>query len=511
MHKIILVPLDERPCNYDFPVLMTESPDYVVVRPPKALMGQRKTPGDPAKILEWTVENAKDAEAAVLSVDTLLYSGIVPSRLHHDSAEVLKDRLEAVRAIKEANPGIVIYAFSLIMRNPSYSSAEEEPDYYGDFGLEIHRYGLISHRLELGIAGDGEKEELEEICRRLPPEYLKDYLNRRAVNVEINKEAVRLTADGTFDFLVFPQDDSSPYGFTAKDQQAVREAIRDFRVNTRAYMYPDADGVGCALLARAMNRIEGRMPLVYVKFASVLSPQVIPLYEDRPIGESVKYQILTAGGLPVDSLSDADLVMLVNMPSGGMKEAAEADGPVRAPEYGAFRTLPELMAQADYALHRLGKSVIIADVAYANGGDELLLEMLKEQGIQWEISSYAGWNTAANSFGTCIAAAMIRQITGPTKALEDFLALRYVEDVGYCARVRGYVAGSGLAAPGTEEGHTDGEYGSTAQLIRKLLQEYADRKISDEAHRVVIDSLRLPWNRLFEVGLKVHVDHPLEG
>ena len=505
MHKILLVPLDERPCNYDFPSLMVQSPEYSILRPPKKLLGQRKTPGDPAGILQWTLENAKDAEAAVLSVDALLYSGIVPSRLHHDPVSVLKSRLEAVRELKKINPDLVIYAFSLIMRNPDYSSAEEEPDYYGEWGREIHRSGVIRHRTDLGIASEEEKEELADIDRRLPAEYLEDYLTRRAVNLEINKEAVRLAAEGVFDFLVFPQDDSSPYGLTAKDQQAVRAAVRACRVNTRAYMYPDADGVGCALLARAMNRIEGRQPLICVKFSSVLAPQAIPLYEDRPIGESVKYQILTAGGLPVDSIFDADLVLLVNMPAGGMQEAA---APRQTLEYGSFRTLPELMAQADYCLHRLGKGVIVADVAYANGGDTLLLEMLREQGIQWEISSYAGWNTAANSFGTCISQAMIRGITGPSQALEDFLALRYLEDIGYCAVVRGYVSENGLAAPGTEEGHTDGEYGRTAGLVRKLLQDFADRNISDGEHRVVIDDCRLPWNRLFEVGLSVHAEHP---
>ena len=39
--------------------------------------------------------------------------------------------------------------------------------------------------------------------------------------------AIDLVRDGILDFMIVPQDDSSPYGLTAKDQQAVRSYITD--------------------------------------------------------------------------------------------------------------------------------------------------------------------------------------------------------------------------------------------------------------------------------------------
>lgn len=154
------------------------------------------------------------------------------------------------------------------MRNPRYSSSEQEPDYYEQWGREIHRFGFIGHKKELGIASEEECAEYDGIVSRLPQEYLADYLSRREKNIEIDKLSVDLTAQGVIDFLIVPQDDSSPYGFTAKDQQIIRRHIREKKVQLRAYMYPDSDGVQGTLLARMANMLTQKRPLVYVKYAS---------------------------------------------------------------------------------------------------------------------------------------------------------------------------------------------------------------------------------------------------
>ena len=38
MKKIVMLPLDERPCNFDFPQMMPKA-DYQLVLPPKEYMG----------------------------------------------------------------------------------------------------------------------------------------------------------------------------------------------------------------------------------------------------------------------------------------------------------------------------------------------------------------------------------------------------------------------------------------------------------------------------------------
>lgn len=192
--------------------------------------------------------------------------------------------------------------------------SDEEPDYYADWGRDIFRKGCTGHRLELGIATDEEIRELADIDLRLPAEVLQDYLGRRAINIEANKQALELVSDGVIDFMIVPQDDSAPYGHTAKDQEKVRARITALDLELKVYMYPGADEVGCTLLARMLNMAEGRRPLVYPRLSAVQGAFVTPLFEDRFFYETLKYQILAAGGLIASSAAEADLVLLVSTP-----------------------------------------------------------------------------------------------------------------------------------------------------------------------------------------------------
>jgi hypothetical protein len=483
---------------------------YELVLPPRDILGKKKEPGDVDAIWSWFTENVKECGDAVISIDTLLFSGIVPSRLHKKSTEALTSKLDKLREVKAAYPELNIYAFNLIMRNPTYSSCEEEPDYYGKWGADIHRRGVISHRKELGIADEDEEKELKKILRRLPKKHLKDYLDRRAVNIEVNKKVVELAAEGLFSFTLFPQDDASPYGVTAKDQQLIREKIRQQNVDLKIYMYPDADAAVSTLLARAVNIRETRKPLVYVKFASSIGSSVIPDFEDRIVGETLKYHILAAGGLVASSASEADIILMVNVPGGEMQDRwLEIETGAAMPhmiQYDAHRTLIELVEYADYAIEALRKKVVFADIAYCNGGDPLLLRLLRQKNLIWKLAGYAGWNTSSNSIGTCLPMGMLNHIFGNTGAHMDFLALRYLEDIGFCSVVRRDVILEELEAYGLEMHELDGRRGKIAEIVHKRLQRFADENLSDDRHRVAVIDCYMPWNRMFEAGISVGVE-----
>ena len=81
MKNIILLPLDERPCNFDFPPKIFNGEKYTIIRPEH--LGQKKTPASYEFIRDFLLANIEKADAAVISIDTLLYGGLIPSRLHH--------------------------------------------------------------------------------------------------------------------------------------------------------------------------------------------------------------------------------------------------------------------------------------------------------------------------------------------------------------------------------------------------------------------------------------------
>jgi hypothetical protein len=510
MKKILLLPLDERPCNYDFTTFMVKHTDVEIVRPPREILGKKKQPGDVEAIYEWTKNNVADCDGAIISIDTFLYSSILSSRLHYYEVDDLLTRLDRLKELKEINPNLKLFAYTLIMRNPQYSSDDEEPDYYGKVGREIHRWGVINHKLELGIATEEEKQELKEINAMMPQEYLKDYLDRRAKNIEVNKRAIELTRDGVIDFLIVPQDDSCPYGLTAKDQQIIRQHIRDTKQQLNVYMYPDADAVANTLLARHINQFNNKRPLVYLKYASALGDTITPLFEDRLVNETIKYQVLAAGGLIASSVSEADIILMINTPSGN-QQCHDLMSDVVKPlpkmiEYDANRNLIELVEYADYAINVLGKEVIFADIAYANGGDPATFELLRNKGLLFKLASYAGWNTSSNSLGTCIPHGMLHWIYGDRQGHFDFLALRYVEDVAYMAFVLKDVTANVLKSMGCNYFQLDGQRGEVSKIIRQKLEEVVKNYIEDNEHTITILDCYQPWNRMFETGLTVKVE-----
>ena len=168
MSKIVFIPLDERPCNYIYPDYIGRMSGLELSMPPKEILGDFKKEADVEAVWEWTKGQVKGASHLVVSMDMLLYGGIVPSRLHHLPQAVCAERLERLKEIKKLEPGIQIYGFQLITRAPARDGSGEEPDYYEDYGYRIFRYGVIRDKESVKAASLEELEELETICREVP-------------------------------------------------------------------------------------------------------------------------------------------------------------------------------------------------------------------------------------------------------------------------------------------------------------------------------------------------------
>jgi hypothetical protein len=509
MKKILYVSLDERPCNYNFPTMIADSTDIEMIYPPIELLGVKKKPANTNKLWDWVFENVDKADGAILSIDMLLYGGIVPSRLHSLSIEECEQRLENITKLKSIKPDLKIFAFNLIMRCPSYSSSEEEPDYYEDYGRLIFRTGYINHKKDLGIAEDEEIKELKDINKKLPKHILNDYVGRRKINREVNRRVIDYVKKGFIDFLVIPQDDSSPYGYTAIDQQYVRESISKNGLNFKIYMYPGADEVGCTLLARMINEDKNICPKVYVRYSSTKGPFLIPLYEDRILNESVKYQVTCAGGQICSSLSEADIVLAINCPGGQMMEAMEEDKRDRG--YNVDRNIVEFVNYIDYVVNEVKKPCIVGDVAFTNGGDLELVGLMRQKKLLFKVAAYAGWNTSSNTLGTCIAQGMLYSIYGSNQSHKDFLALRYVEDVGHCSFERQLVANEILPGMGFSDFNIDGQRGKVSKIVMEELIKFTEENLNYDNYHINITDCYMPWSRMFEVGLKVNLVENTDG
>lgn len=500
MKKIILLPLDERPCNYRYPSLLPKA-GYELLLPPKGIMGDKKKPADTAAIAAWLSEHIGEVDACVLSLDTLIYGGIVPSRLHHETQETLIKRAATVEELRRRNPAVKLYLFELIMRCPDYSSSDEEPDYYDDYGRELHLYGRYTHLEKLGKLTEEDRAEFEKIKRKIPADILHDFTERRKTNLAVLMHNLEYIKRGIADYFVVPQDDAAVYGFTSMDQMTVRSYLKENTLHMKTAMYPSADDTGLSLLARAVCALEGVRPKIFVQYASSKAGGVVPFFEDRALDETVQYHILCVHGQRVYSLPEADIVLALNMGS----RMCEGDDPARVTAYDVERNLAAFVSYIGYALGE-GKVVAVGDVAYCNRGDEELIRILNSENLLMRLSSYAGWNTSSNTIGTALSAAVHFRLGKDDTGRRRFLLHRYFEDIGYMAHTRAYVTERELPAMGLNYFRTDGENGAVARLVERETATYMQSHFPEIAALVKTVHVKMPWRRMFETDITLEIE-----
>lgn len=495
MNKIVFLPLDERPCNYNFPMqLAKDNEEICLVAPDKSILGKKKEPADYEEIKKFLAENCKDAYGLILSVDMLLYGGIVPSRLHYLSESEILKRLAFIDELKRENPKLKIYASCLVMRCPTYNSSDEEPDYYGTCGEEIHKTGIILHKHKLGLISDDEFDTQIKEYNEKTGEYLTDYVERRKKNLVGVLNAIAQTKTN-IDYFVIPQDDSAPYGFTAMDQKVIREYMANNGIDG-IRIYPGADEVGLTLLSRMICDMKDIHKKIFVIYPENENRNVIPLYEDREIYKTLNSQIQSAGHIETDDYEQADMVLFYNVNKEQIEITEYSDS------YFKYYKDTGYLDKIDKAF-KDNKKIILADKYYANGGDLSLVKYLNERYNVFDISGYAGWNTSSNSVGTAICMATFNTIYGVTKSFRCFFVERILEDIGFCCFARWRVPNAKLKEQGASY-HDISKFLSECQnLIKEDLDKFLCENFSNLAKKYYISKIYSPWKRMFELGVEV--------
>jgi hypothetical protein len=498
--RILIVPLDERPCNYNFSHQMFNTEDVIIDRIPFEYMGFKKKKGNIEKINEYILSNYYKYDGMIVSIDTLLYGGIVPSRIHFEKYEDLIERLNILRIIKEKKKELKIFAFNLVMRCPRYNDDDEEPEYYKYEGENIFYKGYYEHKIELNEITE---DELNDYKRRtVTEENLNDYLNRRSINNQVTRHVVGLVNEKVIDFLIVPQDDSAPYGYTVTDQLKVRKEVEKYKLHFKVLSYPGADEVCNTLTCRMVLSFYNKKPLVYIKYPSCTSMMVIPSLEDRYLDTSLKYQIIAAGCLVTDNLNECDLVFAVNAPAlSWMMPSSHQE--VRHSGYTLNRNLVEFVEFIDYAINVKNKLVTIGDIGFDNGSDLELISMLEEKELTLKLAGYASWNIPCNSLGTALPFGVSTLINGFDLRWKTFLVHRYLEDTGYCGYVKWKIRKNECSKAPYTIFDCKEMRGFISKRIEEEINEFIKEKIPSISNLYEIEDLYLPWIRTYEIGLKI--------
>lgn len=508
--KIAILPLDTRPCCFDFTKRLGEIGIIEVLQPPKKILGGFTDFGDQKAMIEWICEIAKEADGIIISIDQLLYGGLVPSRtLERELDDCLKV-VDILKEIKMINPNIKLYAANILMRlsitakNKQYATYWEQIFDYSQLYDRVHRLNETQFR-----------EQLEQLEKQIPDAILADYLAARKRNHEINQLMIQLTAEGHIDYLVIPQEDTSAIGVHVLEQVNLVKLAFELKVQDKVLIYPGADEATQTLLARMTQDMVAKQIKIFPKYMSVGGRLQIAKFEDRPIEETVIAHITATGAVIVDTPDEADLILLVNTPIDQMFGGSEKAN-------FSSRHLLQTMIQTLKHYLSLGKKVSIADVSFPNASDGELVQLLLQEDIYFQLQSYAGWNTAGNTLGTSLAHGIMNGVCNRFSSIKDnvhylFLFERLLDEWAYQANVRAEVIKWIEDHLTVDHTNIEHQYHQVNEKVKERMQPYIDEiifyfdrymmKRYGEQHYLDVAVCELPWNRVFEIHIEVNWQH----
>ena len=507
--SLAFLPLDERPVNIGLPAGVAAIAGATLVLPPTELLPQLRQPGDADSLGRWLESTAPSTDAVIASLDMLCYGGLIAARTTADTTLGALTRLDVLRRLHAAHPGLPLCAVSLVMRASNSYNPQEEPDYWARHGMELHKLGTLHHRdlLEtLGASHAGNAEALAALRAALPGEIVADFERRRLRNHHVNLEAIALASEGVVDPLLITADDTAEHSAGSAEQVWLKQWSHLLPIAGEVLMYPGADEVAAVLVARQLAARFGVTPRFTVECADPPGMQRIAKYENSPMHEAVDRQLRASGSVTVADPTAMALVVhapdpkrrdhcgMVVQKSGtghdGVQSIFDADDAVEA------NKTADLIAN----LLAAGREVALADLRYSNGADPLLIEELHRRGILLELVAYGGWNTAGNALGSVVAAAAAIQIgraagTFDPTAARRVLLHRLIEDFAYMTDARRPLnAGVYTFADRTEEAAAERSIGVRLDATLKRLTGWDDLGIAD---------VRFPWHRSFEVDFTI--------
>ncbi|MEX2962605.1 DUF4127 family protein [Microbulbifer sp. TYP-18] len=491
--KILALPVDGRPVTREQVQMLARIADCELLCPPVNALGHFRRPADRGSLVEWIARYAGEVQGFIISLDMLVYGGLVPSRFIDDEFESLSVRLKLLEDLKRQYPDKPLYGFCATMRISNNNENEEEKLYWAEYGTDLWAWSFHSDRFECK-GNRQDRERAEAFRNRIPESVRRDYLDTRARNFAITLRALELVEQGVFDRLILPQDDTAEYGFNIAERRRLQQIVVERGLSDQVRIFPGADEVVYTLLAHQLQRLGWLEP---IRVALVLHHpealgRMVARYEDRPVLESIHCQVQAAGTELVVDPQSADVLIAVNC-----RGPVQGDWAMQYPLEEDLGIDPQWLEKIQMILLRAEKPLALLDLAYANGGDpELLVELESAAGLQ-NLCAYSGWNTASNSIGSLVAqlCAVAGYSVADAKGRHNrhLLATRLLDDYLYQARFR-----QTLRAQQSETQTSDGDPAALETLYLPMAQQWL------RAHRfadVSLESVYFPWSRSFEVGL----------
>lgn len=485
VQPILFVPLDDRPCCLDLVVRLAELAGRQLLTPSRQALGRFQQPGDPTAILDW-LEAQPSELPLVVALDMVTWGGLIASRQPASAAEAAQSHFKRFQAILERREGPT-HAFKTLLRTAPTQTTVEETEQAEQI-IALSRLGFMREK----VRSHGQQQHLDHAMEHLKSgitgDFLQRYLDVRKRNHQFDRTIVK--AGHSFQSLLIALDDCQTEGWNLLEKESL-ELLAE-KTSAPVDFYPGTDESAGLLLARLVCQGTGIEP--------VWSHNHLPLtqtrYEDRPLGALLQSQ-LRASRLR-QGRCRRKLFLYGRL--GTQQEAAHQSVAARA----EAQTQEKFLDALEAAL-KAGDSCVVADLAFANGGDLGLVDALLERGLASQLTGYSAWNTAGNTLGTALAMlALYPDNPNPAqeRARRILLWERLTDDAFYQSRFRFRLKreiGPGLSLAGedlktAERILTDEFHNFAAELWNRLFP----------SEPLAPFQITLPWGRLFEVAIHVN-------
>src|SRR6202011_2892592 len=85
--RVAFLPLDDRPVTRGAFLQLAALSAIEVATPPRPRLGARRQPADVEALWDWVEGEGAQADLLIASAELLIYGGLVPSRIGHESLD----------------------------------------------------------------------------------------------------------------------------------------------------------------------------------------------------------------------------------------------------------------------------------------------------------------------------------------------------------------------------------------------------------------------------------------
>lgn len=384
--NILLIPLDGRPPCKQFVIDSGAIAGFNVTTPPGELQDYYSAPGDTAGMRKWLQENIPQNQAALISIDQLLYGGLLAAREKEATPAQLDDLVNFLRQLHADNPAVPLLAFSILPRQ----TPQDTIDGYQE-RKDLLAYSRLKGRQAAGLSID--EQELARLESAIPPESMEKYLAHFQENEELNKKLIALVNEGVLSQLVLGQDDGEEYSIPNIEKKHLKDYITSENLpSEKVILTHGADEIALTMMAAFQNEQTGFCPQIYLAYNHKSTPETVMPYMAIDNQETVREKIALIGGKETDNMDDADYILYLSA------NDYEKDTVSRR----------HANAQELKKLTDAGKNIALVDLSKHFTAQETLLPLLLDSDYPLNaLNAYAGWNTASNAIGTAIASASL--------------------------------------------------------------------------------------------------------